>query len=54
VLDFLARLQQATGVTFSEDQLPAAQPAVFGLRRKWQEYARHAAPVSRASRKAAK
>jgi hypothetical protein len=54
VLDFLARLQQATGVTLTEDQTLAAQLAASGLRQKWQEYARHASPVARGNRNGAK
>jgi hypothetical protein len=52
VLDFLAWLQVATGVTFNEGEMRAAQLAAFGLRQKWQEYARHASPVARSNRKA--
>lgn len=52
VLDFLAWLQAAAGVTFNEGEMRAAQLAAFGLRQKWQEYARHASPVARGNRKA--
>jgi hypothetical protein len=52
VQDFLAWLQAATGVTFNEGQMLAAQLAAFGLRQKWQELARHASPVAKGNSKA--